>query len=60
MRSMTNLIEIGKLINEALKKASGEEITLWLVEEETGESIKLYDFLNSEKNPEDGVFKRAN
>lgn len=50
--------EIGMLIKEALQKTAEEGITVWLVEEETGEAIKLYDFINSEKYPEDGVFRR--
>lgn len=46
------------MITELLSKAEEEEITIWLVEEETGESIKLYDFVNSEKHYEDGIFKK--
>lgn len=55
---MSNYIEIGKIIDNVLNKASEEELTIWLVEEETGESIKLYDLLNSVKHSEDGIFKR--
>lgn len=57
---MLNLNEIGKLIADLLNQSNQEGITLWLVEEETGESVKLYDFLNSEKNSEDATFKRIN
>lgn len=50
--------EIGRMIDEVLLKSAEEKLTIWLVEEETGESVKLYDFINSEKHCEDGIFKR--
>jgi hypothetical protein len=56
---MTDYYEIGKMINKLLNKASEEDLTIWLVEEETGESLKLYDYLNSEKHHEDAVFKKV-
>ena len=56
--NLSNYIEIGKIIDNVLRKAWEEELTIWLVEEETGESIKLYDMLNSVKNLEDAIFKR--
>ncbi|MGN2347266.1 hypothetical protein ACTFH7_01935 [Clostridium cagae] len=56
---MSNYTEIGKIINTALEKALEEGLTLWVVEEETGESVKLYDLLNSTKYSEDAVFKRV-
>ncbi|NRT76335.1 hypothetical protein [Clostridium beijerinckii] len=55
---MSNYNGIGEIIDSVLKKALEEEVTIWLVEEETGESIKLYDLLNSVKNSEEVVFKR--
>ena len=55
---MSNYKEIGKIIDNLLRKAWDEELTIWLVEEETGESIKLYDMLNSEKHSEVAIFKR--
>lgn len=50
--------EIGKIIDNILNVASEEELTIWLVEEETGEAVKLYDMVNSEKHPKDVIFKR--
>jgi len=41
--------EIGEMIDVLLEKAHEEEETIWLVEESTGEGIKLLDYLNSEK-----------
>lgn len=55
---MPNYIEMGKIIHNVLSKASEENLTIWLVEEETGESVKLYDLLNSVKHSEDAIFKK--
>ncbi len=50
--------EIGRLTEVALSKSREEELTIWLVEEETGEAIKLDDYINSNKHSEEGKFKR--
>jgi hypothetical protein len=57
---MSNFLEIGRMISNLLEGSSDEGLTIWLVEEETGESVKLYDFINSEKHSEDATFKRIN
>jgi hypothetical protein len=56
---VSDCCEIRSLINKLLKKSAEEGLTIWLVEEETGEAIKLYDYLNSEKNGESAVFKKV-
>ena len=55
---MSNHDEIGNIIDTVLRKAGEEDLTIWLVEEETGESVKLYDLLNSVKYSKSAVFKR--
>ena len=55
---MSNYIEMGKIIDNVLNKASEENLTIWLVEEKTGKSVKLYDLLNSIKHSEDAIFKK--
>ena len=55
---MSDYYEIGKIIDAVLKQAGVEGLAIWLVEEETGESVKLYDLINAEKHAEDAVFKR--
>lgn len=57
---MSNYEEIGRIIENILYNASKEELTIWLVEEETGEAVKLYDMLNSEKHSEGAIFERIN
>jgi hypothetical protein len=47
------------MINKVLENAIEEELTIWLVEEETGEAVKLYDYINSDKHTEDGIFIRV-
>lgn len=56
---MSNYYEIGKIIDNILNVASKEELTIWLIEEETGEAVKLYDMLNSEKYAKEAIFKRV-
>jgi hypothetical protein len=55
---MADFYKIGKMIQDILNKASKEDLTIWLVEEETGEGVKLYDMMNAEKHAEDAIFTR--
>lgn len=43
----TTTLEINNLIVNMLNNADEEELTIWFVEEETGELVKVNDFLNS-------------